>query len=111
MHLADLPGTSASPACSRRTLHLPVLKETHVLSATTCDPAWVMSDSSPHLLPRLIDTEHVTDLEFEHWVLDTARPAPASRPLPAGRGTRRGRGSGFGRTRAWSIEHVPEGSW
>ena len=79
--------------------HLPVLKETHVLSATTCDPALATSHTSPHLLPRLINTEHVTDLEFEHWVLGTAGLLPhRARCLPVA--YRRGRGGGFGRTRA-----------
>ena len=43
-----------------------------VISATTCDPGIASRASEPLLLPRFIDTEFVSDLEFEAWVTGTA---------------------------------------
>ena len=91
--------------------HVPVLQEMQVWSATTCDPALASGRSSVHLLPRLIDTDHVTDVEFENWVLGTAGLLPhRARCLPVV-------APGADVTAASEelelgpIEHVPEGSW
>lgn len=44
------------------------LEATDVISATTCDPALATGSTSPFLLPRLIDTCALTDIEFEGWL-------------------------------------------
>jgi peptidoglycan/xylan/chitin deacetylase (PgdA/CDA1 family) len=113
--IEDMTGRPARHFCYPSGLyerwHVPVLEETKVWSASTCDPALASSRSSPHLLPRLIDTDHVTDVEFENWVLGTAGLLPhRARSLPVA-------APGADVTAASEelelgpIEHVPEGTW
>ena len=47
---------------------LPWLTEAGVISATTCDPGLASSRSSPLLLPRLVDTSHLSALDVEGWI-------------------------------------------
>ncbi|HEY1678888.1 MAG TPA: polysaccharide deacetylase family protein [Candidatus Sulfotelmatobacter sp.] len=44
------------------------LKKENVVSATTCDAGLADRNSSPFLLPRLVDTSIRTELEFESWI-------------------------------------------
>lgn len=50
----------------------PWLTEARVISATTCDPGLVSRATPPLLLPRLIDTCHMSVSEFRGWVSGTA---------------------------------------
>jgi peptidoglycan/xylan/chitin deacetylase (PgdA/CDA1 family) len=62
------------------------LRSLGVVSATTCYPGIASPASDPLLLPRLIDTTHVTDIEFESWLTGASaflphRPVRASAPI------------------------------
>jgi peptidoglycan/xylan/chitin deacetylase (PgdA/CDA1 family) len=49
-----------------------VLKADGIRSATTCDPDLAARSSDALLLPRFVDTEMVSDIEFESWVTGAA---------------------------------------
>ena len=51
---------------------LPWLAEENVVSATTCDVGLAGAHSNPLLLPRMIDTNARTALEFEAWLTGVA---------------------------------------
>lgn len=52
------------------------LAASDVESATTCDPGLASAASAPLLLPRLVDTEGVSDLAFEAWTSGLAGLLP-----------------------------------
>ncbi len=52
------------------------LKEYGMLSATTCKMGLCTARTNPMLLPRLVDTEQVSDLEFRAWLDGTADLLP-----------------------------------
>lgn len=60
------------PSGVYRAGYLPALAREGVLSATTCDPGIASRTSDALLLPRFVDTEFVSDLEFEAWVTGAA---------------------------------------
>jgi len=66
---------------------LPWLAEAGVVSATTCDPGIASRSSEPLLLPRLVDHEGLSSIEFEAWLTGaasfTARKAAAYRTGPS----------------------------
>lgn len=55
------------------------LGELGVVSATTCFPGIASPASDPLLLPRLIDTVNVTDIEFESWLTGASAFLPRRR--------------------------------
>ena len=44
------------------------LRESDVISATTCEPGLATNDSNPYRLPRLIDTSTLPLIELEGWI-------------------------------------------
>lgn len=52
------------------------LRESGVISATTCDPGFANREGSPMLLPRLVVTEQLSALVFESWVSGLAALLP-----------------------------------
>lgn len=52
------------------------LRESGVVSATTCDPGLAHREGSPMLLPRLVVTEQLSALVFESWVSGLAALLP-----------------------------------
>jgi hypothetical protein len=58
---------------------LPWLEAEDVISATTCDQGMASRASNPLLLPRFVDTSHVTNLEFEGWLSGVASLLPRRR--------------------------------
>jgi peptidoglycan/xylan/chitin deacetylase (PgdA/CDA1 family) len=64
------------PSGVYRQSYLPALAREGVISATTCDPGIATRTSHPLLLPRFVDTESITDLEFESWVTGAAHWLP-----------------------------------
>lgn len=55
------------------------LQRLGVASATTCFPGIASTDSDPLMLPRLIDTMNVSDLEFEGWLTGASAFLPRRR--------------------------------
>ncbi len=74
--------TSAEPRhfCYTGGFHLPehpvILKEYGILSATTCKPGLCTKETDPMLLPRLVDTPTVSDVEFRAWLTGAADLLP-----------------------------------
>jgi peptidoglycan/xylan/chitin deacetylase (PgdA/CDA1 family) len=46
----------------------PVLERAGIRSATTCEPGFVDADTPRYALPRFLDSEAVSQIEFEAWV-------------------------------------------
>jgi len=72
------------PSGVYRRRYLAWLRDADVRSATTCDPGMATVESEPLLLPRLIDTEHLTDLTFEAWASGVADLLPRRTRLARG---------------------------
>ena len=63
---------------------LPWLRDLGIESATTCETGIASSRTDPLLLPRLVDTSVLTDVEFEAWLSGAAVCLPRRRrPPPA----------------------------
>lgn len=56
--------------------HPGILKEYGMLSATTCFPGLCTARTNPLLLPRLVDTMGLSDLEFRSWLTGVAALLP-----------------------------------
>jgi peptidoglycan/xylan/chitin deacetylase (PgdA/CDA1 family) len=59
-----------------RTEMLPVLGQSGVLTATTCEPGLATGSTSPLLLPRHIDTASQSAAEFEGWLSGVSQFLP-----------------------------------
>jgi peptidoglycan/xylan/chitin deacetylase (PgdA/CDA1 family) len=55
---------------------LPWLEETGIASATTCDVGFATRQSHPLLLPRLLDTSALSDIEFQGWLSGVSAALP-----------------------------------
>ncbi len=56
------------PSGVYRLPNLPWLADSDMLSATTCDHGLANAGSNPLLLPRFLDSQNVTAVEFETWL-------------------------------------------
>jgi peptidoglycan/xylan/chitin deacetylase (PgdA/CDA1 family) len=72
MHLCYPSGVFA-------TRWLPWLTDLGVVSGTTCVPGYAHSRTEPLLLPRFVDTGHVSELEFRGWISGAMRFVGARR--------------------------------
>lgn len=54
---------------------LPWLTEQKVVSATTCESGLASVKSNPLLLPRIVDTSCLSELEFESWISGVSEAA------------------------------------
>jgi peptidoglycan/xylan/chitin deacetylase (PgdA/CDA1 family) len=70
--LQEMTGQAASHFCYPSGVHdaafFPWLKQSGVVSATTCDTGIASRDTDPLLLPRVIDTMNLSPIEFEGWI-------------------------------------------
>ncbi|MGI9067140.1 MAG: polysaccharide deacetylase family protein [Pyrinomonadaceae bacterium] len=55
---------------------LPWLEEAGIVSATTCDVGFASRHSHPLLLPRLLDTSGLSEIEFEGWLTGVSASLP-----------------------------------
>lgn len=55
------------------------LRDLGVVSATTCFPGIASVESDPLMLPRLIDTVHLSSVEFEGWLTGASAFLPRRR--------------------------------
>lgn len=82
-----MTGKSVSHFCYPSGVHdqafLPWLKESGVISATTCDPGFASLNSNPLLLPRFLDTPALAPIEFESWLTGVSAALPRRRVEPA----------------------------
>ncbi|MDQ2920431.1 MAG: polysaccharide deacetylase family protein [Acidobacteriota bacterium] len=60
---------------------LPWLEEAGIVSATTCDIGFASRHSHPLLLPRLLDTSGLSDIEFEGWLTGVSAALPRRKEL------------------------------
>ncbi|MEP6913284.1 MAG: polysaccharide deacetylase family protein [bacterium] len=60
---------------------LPWLDQAGIVSATTCDVGFASPESHPLLLPRLLDTSGLSDIEFEGWLTGVSAALPRRREL------------------------------
>ena len=71
-HIHELTATQpvhfCYPSGVYRPSFLPWLRKEHVVSATTCDAGLAARQSESLLLPRFIDNQTRTQIEFESWV-------------------------------------------
>ncbi len=58
---------------------LPWLKELEVTSATTCESGFASPSSHPLLLPRFLDSESLSSIEFESWLTGVSLALPRRR--------------------------------
>ncbi len=55
--------------------HVGHLRDYGILSATTCEAGLCVAKTNP-LLPRLVDTSGISDIEFRGWLMGTAGLLP-----------------------------------
>jgi peptidoglycan/xylan/chitin deacetylase (PgdA/CDA1 family) len=55
---------------------LPWLKESGVISATTCETGFASRSSNPLLLPRVLDNPQLSSIEFESWLTGVSAALP-----------------------------------
>ena len=60
---------------------LPWLEQAGIVTATTCDIGFASRQSNPLLLPRLLDTSGLSDLEFEGWLSGVSAALPRRKEL------------------------------
>jgi peptidoglycan/xylan/chitin deacetylase (PgdA/CDA1 family) len=84
---ASQPVHFCYPSGIHRPEFLPWLRKEHVVSATTCDAGLADHESESLLLPRYIDHQHRSQLEFESWItgvgdLLAVRRKANQKPIP-----------------------------
>jgi peptidoglycan/xylan/chitin deacetylase (PgdA/CDA1 family) len=82
--ISDMTGSSAVshfcyPSGVTNPIYEPWLRALGVTSATTCFPGLASRASNAFMLPRLIDTSFVSDLEFEGWLTGASAFLPRRR--------------------------------
>lgn len=68
------------PSGSYDPAFLPWLKEAGVASATTCELGFASPASNPLLLPRVLDNNTLSSIEFESWLSGISAALPRRRP-------------------------------
>ena len=78
--IREMTGRLASHFCYPSGVYdfrfLPWLQEAGIVSATTCEPGFASRGSNQLLLPRLLDTNTFSPIEFEGWLTGIAAALP-----------------------------------
>lgn len=81
--ILEMTGRHASHFCYPSGVYdqmfLPWLKQAGVVSATTCEAGFAARSSNPLLLPRFLDTEALSEIEFESWLTGVSMAIPRRR--------------------------------
>jgi peptidoglycan/xylan/chitin deacetylase (PgdA/CDA1 family) len=88
--IRDITGVTPAHFCYPSGFYQPQfmswLRECDVESATTCDFGLASARTHPMLLPRVVDTCALTDIEFEGWLSGVASLTARRRRPPEGHG-------------------------
>jgi len=78
--IKDITGMTPSHFCYPSGVYdqtfLPWLEEAGIVSATTCEIGFASRQAHPLLLPRLLDTSGLSDIEFEGWLTGVSAALP-----------------------------------
>jgi peptidoglycan/xylan/chitin deacetylase (PgdA/CDA1 family) len=81
--IREITGEAATHFCYPSGVYdptfLPWLRELGVESATTCEPGFSSRETDPLLLPRLVDSSAMSEIEFEGWITGVATAIPRRR--------------------------------
>lgn len=81
--IKEMTGSTAKHFCYPSGVYepmfLPWLREAGVVSATTCELGFASRQSNPLLLPRFLDNESLSDIEFESWLTGVSLALPRRR--------------------------------
>ena len=79
-YLQEVTGKVANHFCYPSGIYdgafLPWLRDLGVVTGTTCEPAFASADLDPLLLPRLVDTTSLSEVEFEGWLTGVSAVLP-----------------------------------
>lgn len=85
-HIHELIGTNPVHFCYPGGIYhpefLPWLREQQIASATTCDAGLAASASESLLLPRFVDTQYQSEVEFESWITGVGDLLAVQRAAP-----------------------------
>lgn len=83
--ILGMTGTTATHFCypsgRYHPAFLPWLRESGVVSATTCERGFASRSSDPLLLPRLLDSNTLSPIEFEGWLTGVSAILPQRQEL------------------------------
>lgn len=83
VRIQQMTGKRASHFCYPSGVYdpmfLPWLREAGVVSATTCEMGFAARSSNRLLLPRFLDNESLSDIEFESWLTGVSMALPRRR--------------------------------
>lgn len=81
--IQEMTGQRASHFCypsgAYDQMFLPWLQEAGVVSATTCEAGFASRSSNRLLLPRFLDNESLSNIEFESWLTGVSMALPRRR--------------------------------
>ena len=84
--IQTMTGSLASHFCYPSGVHdpafLPWLKESGVVSATTCEPGFASVNANRLVLPRVLDNSALAPIEFESWLTGISAALPRRRVAP-----------------------------
>ena len=84
--IQTMTGSLASHFCYPSGVHdpafLPWLKESGVISATTCEPGFASVNANRLVLPRVLDNPALAPIEFESWLTGISAALPWRRVAP-----------------------------